>query len=263
MNTNFISNLAGWLPSRTTNLFQYHHKTTLALSAFALSAFILYPWANQNYHEYIALGPGGMPHNLLGWGIATAIKPVEGETLSTEMYDEDSDKSNWLSGGDGETEVPRRQGSRPKTGWHCIPHRQIDQIPMDDVKELLNREFRTIAEANTHLVEVRTSLFEKIGDSLSIHSTIPSPHPVAQSALREIAHVHTMKDSSMHVVLSPQDCKLVIEQGWGERHPISGRVFLPKEYLFIYAPLTAEDVRIHGLIMRAAIKYMTGRGDVL
>lgn len=52
------------------------------------------------------------------------------------MYDEDPDKSSWLSGGDGETEVPKRQGSRPKTGWHCIPHRQIDQIPSDDVKEV-------------------------------------------------------------------------------------------------------------------------------
>lgn len=59
------------------------------------------------------------------------------------------------------------------------------------------------------MVEVKTSLFKKIGDSLSIHSTIPSPLPVAQSALREIAHVHTMKDSSTHVVLSPQDCKQV------------------------------------------------------
>lgn len=89
----------------------------------------------------------------------------------------------------------------------------------------------------------------------------------------------------MHVVLSPQGCKLGewllyalvqrttvhaniflfdildIEQGWRELLTISGRVYLPKEYLFIYAPLTAEDVRIHGLNMRAAIKYMTGRED--
>lgn len=48
----------------------------------------------------------------------------------------------------------------------------------------------------------------------------------------------------------------------GERHSISGRVYLPKEYLSIYAPLTAEDVHIHVLIMRAAIKYMAGREDV-
>lgn len=58
------------------------------------------------------------------------------------------------------------------------------------------------------MVEVKASLLKRIGDSLSIHTTIPSPCPVAQSALRDIAHVHTMKDSSMHVVLSPQGCKL-------------------------------------------------------
>lgn len=53
------------------------------------------------------------------------------------------------------------------------------------------------------MVEVKASRLKKIGDSLSMHTTIPSPRPVAQSALRVIAHVHTMKDSSMHVVLSP------------------------------------------------------------
>ena len=55
---------------------------------------------------------------------------------------------------------------------------------------------------------------------------------------------------------------LVIEQGWGERHPLSGQIYLPKEYLFIYAPKTPEDVRVHAAIMRAAIRYMTGREDV-
>lgn len=68
--------------------------------------------------------------------MATAIKPVECETLSIEMCDEDPDKSSWLSGDDGETEVPKRKGSRPRTGWHCIPHRQIHQIPSDDAKEV-------------------------------------------------------------------------------------------------------------------------------
>lgn len=58
------------------------------------------------------------------------------------------------------------------------------------------------------MVEVKASRLKKIGDSLSIHTTISSPRPLAQSALLDIAHVHTMKDSSMHVVLSPQDCKL-------------------------------------------------------
>lgn len=91
-----------------------------------------------------------MPHNLLGWGIVTAIKPVEGETLSIEMYDEDPDKSSWLSRGDGETEVPKRKGSRPKTGWHCIPHRQIELIPTDDVKEVsINTKRDTFASANS------------------------------------------------------------------------------------------------------------------
>lgn len=116
--------------------FRFHHKTTLALSSFAVTTFLLYPWANQNYHEYLALGPGGVPYNILGWAFVTALKPIEGETLSTGMYDRDSDKSGWLCKGDGEGEIPLRKGTKPKTGWHCIPHRQLDQIPGDDVKEV-------------------------------------------------------------------------------------------------------------------------------
>ena len=50
----------------------------------------------------------------------------------------------------------------------------------------------------------------------------------------------------------------MIERGWGERHPISGVIVLPKEYLMIYAPLTEEDVRIVGRILRASVGYMTG-----
>lgn len=66
----------------------------------------------------------------------------------------------------------------------------------------------------------------------------------------------------MHVTLSPQDCKLVIEREWGERHPISGVIGLPKEYLMLYAPLTEDDVRVVGLIVRASVSYMTGTKNV-
>lgn len=54
----------------------------------------------------------------------------------------------------------------------------------------------------------------------------------------------------------------MIERGWGERHPVAGVVRLPKEYIFIYAPLTEDDVRVVGLILRASIGFMTGSKNV-
>lgn len=54
----------------------------------------------------------------------------------------------------------------------------------------------------------------------------------------------------------------VIEQGWGERHPLSGVVALPKEYLMLYAPNSEDEVQIIGNILRAAIGYMTDSRNV-
>ena len=51
----------------------------------------------------------------------------------------------------------------------------------------------------------------------------------------------------------------MIERGWGERHPISGVVGLPKEYLMIYAPMDEDEVEVVVRIIKASIAYMTGR----
>lgn len=40
----------------------------------------------------------------------------------------------------------------------------------------------------------------------------------------ELAHIHHL-DGSLHVVLSPQDTRKVIQQGWGELHPLAGLLY--------------------------------------
>lgn len=73
---------------------------------------------------------------------------------------------------------------------------------------MLVQEFCDITQANSNLVAVQVSPHERIGDAMLIHPSIPSPHKVADEAWREIAHYHGHKDYSMHITLSPQDCKL-------------------------------------------------------
>jgi hypothetical protein len=53
----------------------------------------------------------------------------------------------------------------------------------------------------------------------------------------------------------------VIERGWGERHPLSGKI-LPSEYLLIYAPRDEEELGIVERIILAAIAYNTNTRDV-
>lgn len=114
------------------------------------------------------------------------------------------------------------------------------------------------AAANHHAVELKTSVHERHTQALFLARSHLSPHPVADRAWREIAHVHSAADCSLHVVLAPADCKTVIEKGWAERHPCSGRVVgLPKEYLMVYAPRTADEVEVITKVLKAACGYMT------
>lgn len=78
---------------------------------------------------------------------------------------------------------------------------------------------------------------------------------------REIAHVHTEGknvDYSMHAVLSPQDCKEVIEKGWGEKMTLAGTLKMPAEYLMIYAARSETELKVVRDILEAAIGFMTG-----
>ncbi|KIJ66708.1 hypothetical protein HYDPIDRAFT_85168 [Hydnomerulius pinastri MD-312] len=219
----------------------------------------LVPWVIGNYRAWLALGKSGLPYNPIGYSIAMIAKPFGKETTSTSCYDEDEDKSTWLQ---NPQSIPERRGERPKIGWHPLPHRQVDRLPSQEAQKKLDAIFAKRAEDNPHLVEIGVSRLEGMHGAMNIAPSVPSPHKVADKALREIAHIHPEIDHSVHVTLSPQDCKLVIERGWGERHPLSGSRALHKEYLLIYAPRDDEELELVNRILGATIGYMTGRRDV-
>ncbi|KAH7919517.1 hypothetical protein BV22DRAFT_1050994 [Leucogyrophana mollusca] len=215
-------------------------------------------WFVNNYRSFLALGRAGIPSNIIGWSIAMMAKPFGRETLSTDMYDRDSNKDFWLD----DHSIPERRGDRPRTGWHFLPHRQTNRLPSQDVKERLKAIFGKHAAANPDLLEIAVSPHERMHEAMVIKSSRPSPHKVADHAMREVAHYHPEIDYSLHVTLSPQDCKLVIERGWGERHPLSGTVALPKEYLLVYAPRDDEELDVVERILVATIGYVAGSKEV-
>ncbi|KDQ57265.1 hypothetical protein JAAARDRAFT_35892 [Jaapia argillacea MUCL 33604] len=231
--------------------------TTSLVSILAIST----PWLVRNYRAYLALGPSGLPFGVFGWAVSTLSKPFGRETTSTGVYDEDLLKESWLEEPDS---VPLRKGARPKTGWHFLPHRQVDQHPDEGMKEIITTIFSKLASFNSNIVELAPSPHEKIHQGMVIHHSIPSPHQVAVDAWREIVHVHSGRDYSLHLILAPQDCKLVIERGWGERHPLSGVLkALPSQYLMVYAPRDDAELDAVEAIVKAAIGYMTNSHDVI
>jgi len=101
---------------------------------------------------------------------------------------------------------------------------------------------------------------EKSADALLIADGIAAPHEIAKKTKREIAHVHAevgRGDFSMHLCLSPSDCKEVITKQWGERMGLT-RSLVPNEYMIVYTPRTKEEVEVVKSIVNAAIVFMTG-----
>ena len=121
-----------------------------------------------------------------------------------------------------------------------------------------------VAEHSTHVV-VKTSVLEKTGDALLIADNIATPHDIAKKTKREIAHVHTgaaSGDFSIHMVLSPPDCKTVIQKGWGQQMSLAGSL-MPLEYLIIYTPRSKEEVEVVKAIVAAGIGFMTAGRDFI
>ena len=58
----------------------------------------------------------------------------------------------------------------------------------------------------------------------------------------EIGHMHG-SDGSMHLNLAPRDVNLVLEKGWGQRHPLSGTVLYLGDFM-VYSPRNEEELEV-------------------
>ncbi|KAK7033029.1 hypothetical protein R3P38DRAFT_2920269 [Favolaschia claudopus] len=233
----------------------HRHPRTVGLG---IVAAVGVPWIIDNYLKFLALGKSGLSRiGPLGWLVALTLTAFGRETVSTAEYERGT-KERWL-----ETPVERR-GARPLTGWHCVPHRQVDRLPADEIAKRLDAIFEKHVAANPTLIQTTLSPHEKTVPGVIIHPDIPSPHNDAKLGLREVAHIHPI-DHSMHVILSPADSKIVVDLGWAERHPLSGvsRLLpLPNTYLLVYAPRDEEELDVVESILVASIGYMTGSRSV-
>ncbi|KAF7330470.1 hypothetical protein MVEN_02486300 [Mycena venus] len=242
----------------TTKIEALIHRNPRSVVLAAIAA-VGAPWVVGNYLKFLALGKSGLsPLGPLGWIIAVTLTAFGRETVSTAEYEKASIKERWL-----ETPVERR-GARPLTGWHCVPHRQIDRMPTDEIAKRLKAIFEKHVAANPNLVQTTLSPHEKTVPGMIIHPDIPSPHKDAIQGLREIAHIHPI-DHSLHVILSPADSKTAIDLGWAERHPLSGVsrfLPLPSGYLLVYAPRDEEELEVVERILVASMGYMTASRSV-
>jgi hypothetical protein len=95
-----------------------------------------------DYHEYLTIGAGGVPYNVVGWLMQLSLRPFKKEPLHTSCYDDP--RSVAQAGPNGgvaflsEHDVPLRNPPRPKVGSWTVPSRQMTDFAAEDIKAVRN-----------------------------------------------------------------------------------------------------------------------------
>lgn len=225
-----------------------HPSLTATIIALAPLPYIIH----NDYKAFLSLGPGGTPSTFPGYVKVAYLRlfalkdpytppPVLGTICpSTGRF-----QSAWL---------PKRIGPRPTVAG-IAPQRQIDQIGCPKANIVLRQALSSSATTEPQRLRVGTSCFEKKGLALF------ALNPLNSTCRGEICHVHHI-DRSLHLNLHPLDAKVVLERGWGQRHPLAKggwlSRFVPREFLMIYAPRNMDECEVVARIVEAAAWWVTG-----
>ncbi|KAF5666024.1 hypothetical protein FCIRC_10345 [Fusarium circinatum] len=243
-----------------SNLTPQTQRLAIAAAAGVIIGIPVFRIAAEDYRGYLALGPGGPPHNLIGWIGQILLKPLKKEPFHTSCYTE---KACEKAGPNGhvaflsEEDVPLREAPRPTIGTWTAPSRQLTDTAEKSLIEACGYQsfLSSLASSSSSKLKIATSLAERRGPALFVASEKP-PHPIAKRTGGEIGHMHG-SDGSMHINLAPKDAKLVLEKGWGQRHPLSGTV-LYLGNVMVYAPRNEAELDVVKNITRAGVKFMLG-----
>lgn len=214
------------------------------------------PWIIHNdYENFLALGPGGTPSTFLGYLKINYLRlfalsdPYKPAPILEKLHPPTGyhQSHQWL---------PRRQGSRPTIAG-IAPQRQLNQPGSFEIYQALRKTLENVAAKNPAFLRVGTSCFEKKGLALFARC------PINATCRGEICHVHH-SDRSLHLNLHPEDAKVVLENGWGERHPLARggwmKAYVPREFVMVYAPRDEVELDVVCRIVEAAGFWVSGEG---
>ena len=221
----------------------------------ALIALLPIPWIIHNdYENFISLGPGGTPSTFLGYLKITYLRlfalsdPYKPVAFSDPIYPPIGyyqRARSWL---------PNRSGLRPSIAG-IAPQRQLDQPGCPQMYLALRSALEKAANKQPDILRTGTSCFEKKGLALFAQA------PINATCRGEICHVHH-SDRSMHMNLHPDDARVVLEKGWGERHPLARggwmKAYVPREFIMVYAPRDRSELDVVCRIIEAAAFWVCG-----
>jgi hypothetical protein len=236
--------------STTTMTETYIHLLTTALTLLLPPLLAFY--VHYDYKAFLSLGPGGTPATPLGYlkikllSLVCLRDPLQPMAIPPHFRPQ--------QGYFNDTSLPNRKGERPLVQGIAPQRQQTEKSTPEIYKTLVARLNKLASDPRNRLKE-QTSCFEK--NSSGLFTSIP----ITRTCGGEICHAHP-SDGSMHLTLHPSDAKLMLESGWGERHPLARggwcRRFVPKEFVLIYAPRDEAEVEIVIKIVAASIWWVSG-----
>lgn len=222
----------------------------ITISLLAAISLHLY----REFKAFIALGPGGTPQTLAGFlkiYLLNFVK-IRDPTTPPTLIPNDFPSSSLLN-------LPHRAGSRPETRG-IAPHRQVSQQGDPKTYALLASSLAYLTRSHPQDVYQATSCFEAHSTGFFAKHALGS---ITTKCRGEVCHAHPSDGGSLHLVLSPADLKVVLERGWGERHPLARggwfERFVPESFAMVYAPRDAWEVEVVLRITRAAAGHVMGR----
>ncbi|KAL4866464.1 hypothetical protein BDV12DRAFT_133362 [Aspergillus spectabilis] len=253
-------------------------RVQLALLFLLPLTFFLIHTIRKDYHAFLALGPGGTPSTPAGYlricilRLVTIGDPFAPPAIPATLQP----KTGLLN----RATFPARLGSRPTVAG-IAPQRQLTQKASPAMYDALATEIHRLALSHPKTLYTATSCFEKHSTGIFYHlpsTSTPTPLSTSTKAPQtpttthnhritcngEVCHSHP-SDGSLHLTLHPADVKVILERGWGQRHPLARDSWwwvtkiVPTGFVMIYAPRNEEEVKVVGEIIRAAGGWVSGR----
>ncbi|KAK5046680.1 hypothetical protein LTR84_007441 [Exophiala bonariae] len=259
-------------PFSPPSLSLFHYFPTYLL-VIGLITFLwrCFNWCLRDYQAFKDLGPGGTPYNVYGWlSVTFFLKPftlAERDTLWTGDYPDGAHKEVQA--------LPVRRGQRPDIRG-IAPQRQFSQCPTREMNKQVLSLFTSVVHNNPNILQQNLSSFEKHHLALFVHPSVlansSKVSDVVIASKGELGHIHG--DTSLHLYLSPQDAKVVIEKGWAQRHRLARtqpwwlghKKFIcgiGDTFLLIYAPRDESELKVLSTLIGASARFMTGSNDIV
>ncbi|KAA8917657.1 hypothetical protein TRICI_000193 [Trichomonascus ciferrii] len=185
---------------------------------------------------------GGAPVNVLGYLVSTlSILVLRGDRRNPKQIKDTVGGKGFL---DPEA-VEKRSGPVPAVAKWKVPQRQVTEKQPDNSEGLAEQFYEQAIEK--HGLQLEPSLVENHISALFSNKRDPE---------HELIHRHPT-DGTFHLLVHPQDAKVIIENNWGELFSVPpGWVRNNGETVLLYCPRSQEDITVFHKFLDASAAFI-------